>query len=34
VLSSRGKLSFDKENDLLLFYAESDGDQILVVRKK
>ncbi|MFM9838630.1 MAG: cellulase family glycosylhydrolase [Cyclobacteriaceae bacterium] len=34
VLSSPGKLSFDKENDLLLFYAESDGDQILVVRKK
>lgn len=34
VLHSPGKLEFDKENDLLLFYAEKEGKQILIVRKK
>jgi hypothetical protein len=34
VQSSLGKLEFDKANQLLLFYAEKEGEQILVVRKK
>ncbi len=34
VLHSDGKLEFDKENDLLLFYPEKQGEQILIVRKK
>ncbi len=34
VLSSQGKLSFDKANDLLLFYPSQDGEQIIVVTGK
>ncbi len=34
VLSSPGKLEFDKENQLLLFYAEEEGEQTVVVRAK
>jgi hypothetical protein len=32
VLSSSGKLEFDKENQLLLFYAEKEGEQTVVVK--
>jgi Glycoside hydrolase family 5 C-terminal domain/Cellulase (glycosyl hydrolase family 5) len=34
VFTSPGRLEFDKGNDLLLFYPEKEGEQILVVRKK
>ena len=34
VLHSPGELAFDRDNDLLLFYAESEGEQIVVVRGK
>lgn len=34
VYSSKGKLSFDNVNDLLLFYPDQDGDQTIVVTGK
>jgi hypothetical protein len=34
VFSTPGKLAFDKESDLLLFYPEKEGEQVLVVKKK
>ena len=34
VISSAGKLEFDKSQDLLLFYPVGDGDQIIVVKEK
>jgi hypothetical protein len=34
VLSSQGKLSFDKVNDLLLFYPAQEGEQTIVITRK
>lgn len=33
VLSSQGKLVFDKESDLLMFYSEKSGENVLVIKQ-
>jgi len=34
VTHSPGKLAFDKESELLLFYPEGEGEQVVVITSK